>query len=272
MNTVFEKYKNIHEGKRVFLIANGPSLAYTNLDLIKDELSIAMNKVSLIYPKNELWRPTYYMFSSTNVNSPKWGRSWIDAVRVASAEERSIPFVASQFKNPIDPNNNIPRINWFGSMSETKPSIKGDVQKSCFSTNIIERIDKSGTTMNLALQLTYHMGFSEVVLLGADLGFTKDTGSSSDPNHFDPSYRADLSRPEKCNNQMRNIHSLAYKYFLKRDKTTKFYNASLKTSLDVYPIIDYEKYILSDQLIFEQAKLKKAKEFWDFPHQYIVYK
>ena len=65
MNTVFEKYKNIHEGKRVFLIANGPSLAYTNLDLIKDELSIAMNKVSLIYPKNELWRPTYYMFSST---------------------------------------------------------------------------------------------------------------------------------------------------------------------------------------------------------------
>ena len=67
MNTVFEKYKDKHKGDRVFLVANGPSLANTNLDLIKDEISIALNKVSLIYPKNKLWRPTYYLYSSTNV-------------------------------------------------------------------------------------------------------------------------------------------------------------------------------------------------------------
>tara|TARA_R110000824_G_scaffold198336_3_gene382324 strand:+ start:2993 stop:3811 length:819 start_codon:yes stop_codon:yes gene_type:complete len=272
MNTVFKKYKNIHEGKRVFLIANGPSLAYTNLDLIKDEISIAMNKVSLIYSKNKLWRPTYYMFSSTNVNSPQWGQSWIDAVREASSEERSIPFIAGQFRSPIDPNNTIPRINWFNSMSETKPSAKGDVQKSCFSTNIIERIDKSGTTMNLALQLTYHMGFSEVIFLGADLGFTMDTGSKCDPNHFDESYRANVSRPEKANNQMRNIHSLAYRYFLKRDNNVKFYNASLKTCLDVYPIIDYKKYILHNNIVLQEDKLKQAKSFWRAPHQYIIKK
>ena len=31
MNPVFEKYKDKHTGDRVFLIANGPSLKYTNL-------------------------------------------------------------------------------------------------------------------------------------------------------------------------------------------------------------------------------------------------
>ena len=50
-NDDLKKYKNVHKGKRVFLIGNGPSLAKTNLDLIKDEYSIAMCRISLIYPK-----------------------------------------------------------------------------------------------------------------------------------------------------------------------------------------------------------------------------
>jgi len=270
MNTVFEEFKNKHKNDRVFLIANGPSLANTNLNLIKDEISIAMNKVSLIYPKNTLWRPTYYLFSSTNVNHPDWGKSWTESVQIACREEKSIPFVSNQFKNTIDPKDKIPRIKWFTSMSEHKPTPEGLIDKSCFSTDVVKRIDKSGTTMNLALQLTLHMGFKEVILLGADLGFTKDTGSQKDPNHFDESYRANLSRPKKANNQMRNIHSLAYRYFNKLNENVKFYNASLKTCLDVYPIIDYEKYIIDDQIVFQNKRLEEAKQYWDAPHQYII--
>ena len=274
MNPVFEKYKDKHKGDRVFLIANGPSLAYTNLNLIKDEISIAMNKVSLIWARNEMWRPTYYLFSSTNVNSPIWGQSWIDSVREAAMEEGITSFIAKQFKPAIDPHDTIPQINWFKSMSENKPDTKGDILDSCFSRNINERIDKSGTSMNLALQLAYHMNFKEIIILGSDLGFIPDDGSTSDPNHFDESYRAEIAgyKIKKINNQMRNVHSLAYKNFLERDKEIKIYNASLKTYLDVYPIIDYEKYILHDQLVFQQDRLNQAKEYWDSPHQYIVYK
>jgi hypothetical protein len=227
-----------------------------------------MNKVSLIYPKNKLWRPTYYLFSSTNVNSPIWGQSWIDAVREAASEERTIPFIATQFKEAIDPNNTIPRINWFSSMSENKPSPEGDVLESCFSTDIVKRIDKSGTTMNLALQLAYHMNFSEIIFLGADLGWTKDLGSESDPNHFDKSYRANISNPQKANYQMRNIHSLAFSKLKQRNKNTKLYNASLKTCLDIYPIINYEKYILENEIVPLQDKIEAAKEFWEKPPQY----
>ena len=263
MNKCFEYYKDIHIGKRCFIVANGTSLKETNLDLIKDEITIGMNKISLVYDKTE-WVPTYYFFTSTNVNNKVWGDSWTRSVRESIDNEFTTSFISSKFKNRIDPKNKY-KINWFDSMSETKPTIAGDLDESCFPTQITERIDKSGTSVNVALQMAYWFGFSEICFVGADLGFVEDHGSRNDPNHFDPSYRADMPRPYKANNQMRNVHSLALKYFNK--KGVKVYNASVKTVLDTYPIIDLASY-LNGELIYRDDDLKTAKEFWDKPPQY----
>ena len=270
MNKVFKDYKNKHQGKRVFLIANGPSLANTNLDLIKDEYSFAMNRISLKY-KDTQWRPTYYLFSSTNVKPQKpWHKEWRRSVKESVLEEKTTCFIASQFKQDIDPYGIFGKIKWFSSMSEKKPNNIGDIDPSCFSTNVVERIDKTGTTMNLALQLVYHMGFSEVIFLGADLGWTKDSGTKSDPNHFDKSYVAEILRPEKANNQMRNVHSLSLKKFQEAGKKVKFYNASLKTVLDIYPIIDFEEYILNNRVVKKDDEINLAKSFWNKPPQYKI--
>tara|TARA_R110002110_G_scaffold279139_4_gene494265 strand:+ start:1345 stop:2169 length:825 start_codon:yes stop_codon:yes gene_type:complete len=271
-NDVFRKYENKHEGKRVFLVANGPSLAETNLNLLKNEITIAMNRVSLIYDKNPDWRPTYYLFSSTNVRHPSWGPAWTESVRRSVSEPTTTSFIAKMFKPTIDPNDNFSQINWFDSMTENKPSPSGDILETCFPTNIVERVDKSATTMNIALQLSYHMGFSEIVLVGADLGWSGDRGSTNDPNHFDKSYRADIPQEKvyKINHQMRNVHSLAYKKFLERDKNIKFYNASLRTFLDVYPIINFEKYLSDNEVIIEESKRQKAQSYWDKPHQFKI--
>ena len=270
MNKVFQNYKNIHQGKRVFLIANGPSLAETDLSLLKDEITIAMNRISLIYSKNCDWRPTYYLFSSTNVRHPEWGKAWTTSVREAVSENDTTSFIAEMFKSTIDPLDQYDDIKWFGSMSENKPAKNGNILSSCFSTDVVHRIDKSGTTMNLALQLVYHMGFSEVVILGADLGWTGDRGSKNDPNHFDTSYQADIPHEKvyKINNQMRNVHSLAIRSLHKKNNKIKMYNASLKTKLDVYPIIDYKSYIIDDKIVHRDQELKEAMSFWDKPAQY----
>ncbi len=268
-NMVFENYKNKHEGERVFIIANGPSLKDTDLDILENEVTIAMNRISLIYDKNPKWKPTYYLFSSTNVRPDKpWGAEWTSSVREAISKEETTSFVAYQFKNYIDPTNQFPKVKWFSSMTETKPTQEGILSDSSFSTDIVESIDKSGTTMNLALQLCYHMGFSEIVIVGADLGWSKDLGTKSDPNHFVESYRADIPKPEKVNHQMRNVHSLAKKRFSERGCGTKIYNASLSTVLDVYPIINYEKYVSKKEVLVEEDRVEKAKSFWDRPHQF----
>jgi hypothetical protein len=268
MNKVFEKYKNIHENKRVFLVANGPSLNDIDLDLIKDEISFGMNRISLVYNKTQ-WRPTYYVFSSTNVRPDKpWAKQWQNSVRDSLNEAKVTSFVADMFMSYIDPYGNFPNTRWFNSLSENKPNLKGEIIESCFSTDVVDRIDKTGTTMNLALQLCYHMGFNEIIFVGADLGWTKDTGTNTDPNHFDKNYIAEILRPEKANNQMRNVHSLSLKYFNKRNKEVKFYNASKTTVLDVYPIIDFESYIKKGKVIERSADLVKAKKFWERPPQY----
>ena len=267
MNKVFEKYKDTHKGKRAFLIGNGPSLNKTNLNLLEHEISFAMNKISLLYDKYPKWKPTYYLFSSSNVNHPDWGKSWTQSVRESLAVEETTSFVANIFKKTIDPKNDFPNTKWFSSMSEHKPDQNGLIKSKCFSKNVVERIDKSGTTMNLALQLCLHMGFSEIVLLGTDLGYKLDTGSKKDPNHFDKSYRANISNPRKANNQMRNIHSLAYNVFKKRD--VKMYNATVETHLDVYPIINFEKYVLNNEVIVSQKRLEQAKKSWDVKPQYV---
>ena len=60
-NLVFEDYKDKHKNERLFLIGNGPSLAETDLNLLKNENTLAMNRISLIYDKNIDWKPTYYL-------------------------------------------------------------------------------------------------------------------------------------------------------------------------------------------------------------------
>lgn len=261
-NRVFEKYKNIHNGKRVFLIGNGPSLAKTDLGLIENEYSIAMNRISLIYRKHKNWRPTYYLFSSTNVNNTSWGEEWLSSVRSAIIEKNTTSFIAAVFKARIDPKEELD-VNWFESVSETRPGSMGEVSADSFSTDIVERVDKSGTSMSMALQLAYHMGFSEIIFLGADLGWTKDLGSQDDPNHFDKSYRADISNPYKANFQMRNIHKLAGSKFRSLKPNVKLYNASKCTVLDTYPIIDFEAYVKENKIVLREEELQLAGQFWE---------
>ena len=131
-NNVFKNYKDLHVGKRVFLIGNGPSLANTNLDLLKDEISIAMNRVSLIYDKNPKWRPTYYLFSSTNVKNSVWGNDWITSVENAITEPRTTSFIAKMFKQYIDPWDEYDQVQWFEAMSETKPTVEGSISETLF--------------------------------------------------------------------------------------------------------------------------------------------
>ena len=262
MNEVFNEYKDFHKDERVFLIGNGPSLAETDLNLLKNENTIAMNRISLMYNKYKEWRPTYYIYCSTNVNDKRWGNEWLSSVQSALTEKSTTSFVASIFRERIDPQSKFNKVNWFSSLSETKPDSKGNIIPESFSTNIVNRIDKSGTTMNLALQLAYHMGFKEIIFVGTDLGWTKDVGTKNDPNHFDKNYRADISNPYKANQQMRNVHKLALSVFNKNKPHVKIYNASIRTVLDVYPIIEFYNYVKNNKIINRDEDNKKARLYW----------
>ena len=53
-----KKFHNIHAGERCFLIANGPSLSKTNINLLKNEITFGLNRIYLNYPNME-FKPSY---------------------------------------------------------------------------------------------------------------------------------------------------------------------------------------------------------------------
>jgi len=105
MNVCIKKYKGHYSG-RCFIVGNGPSLANTNLDLIKDEISFGMNRIPLIYNKTK-WRPTYYIYCSTNVNTVEWGTAWTKSVNDAVNEKKTTCFIWEKFKHLVKEGQNV---------------------------------------------------------------------------------------------------------------------------------------------------------------------
>lgn len=223
-------WRNKHVGERVFIIGNGSSLNQTDLNLISGEHAIAMNRISLIYGRTT-WRPSYYLFVSDNVRHPTWGEDWTDSVNKAVSEPGTTCFVWDTFADLIEDDT---QVQWLSSVTERPLASDGT-----FSTNIAQYISKTGTTINTAFQLAYHLGFSQIVLLGADLSWVTTTGKKKDANHFDPSYSAQIPDGERERRRMRLAHQYAYPYFL--DAGRQVLNATVDTWLDIYPLVDYER-------------------------------
>ena len=43
--------KDIHKGKRGFIIGNGPSLKQTDLSRLKDEITFGLNRIYMMFPQ-----------------------------------------------------------------------------------------------------------------------------------------------------------------------------------------------------------------------------
>ena len=243
MNSNLKKYKDIHKGKRVFLIGNGPSLKDTELDLIKGEYSIAMNGISEIFGKTK-WRPSYYVYTSTMIENKDWENVWSKFVDNVLKEDIIKAFIWRRFSRIINDKYN--NIEWLNNVTDNKGNYL--ISEKWWPKNIEERIDKSATTMNVALQLANYMGFNEIILLGCDL-MKESTDVKNDQNHFCKLYYKpfgnDKNKISKYNEKIKNVYILARKNI---PQNIKIYNASLITKLDVLPKIDYKLYLKSNKI------------------------
>lgn len=231
--------ENIGLGKRIFLVGNGPSLNDMNLDLLEGEDSMAMNRINLLYPKTK-WRPSYYLFCSSNCEHSEWGHKWSKSILDASNEEKTTPIIWSRFKNSIQDNGGglLPeKTLYLNSMSENR--IGSDSQ---FSTNAFDRLDKSGTTMNVALQLAYYMNYDEVYIIGCDSNWVtaKETMKTEegDINHFHPDYHAFIGDGNHEFWRMNTTHLTAKKFYDIAGK--KIYNAGYNSAITAYEKVEFK--------------------------------
>jgi hypothetical protein len=215
--------KDIHRGQRCFIIGNGPSLKQTDLSRLRNEFTFGMNRIYLMFP--ELGFTSRYYVSTNNL---------VIEQCAADIHDLTMPkFLAWHARRFVTPTPD----TIFLHTTYTGPK---------FAQDAAERLWEGATVTYVTLQLAYHMGFDQVILIGVDHSFTTQgkpnstvTSQGDDPNHFHPGYFGkgfrwqlpDLETSERSYHLARQAYEAAGRSVL---------DATVGGKLTVFPKIAYE--------------------------------
>jgi hypothetical protein len=114
-----------------------------------------------------------------------------------------------------------------------------------FSRDVRGRVWEGATVTNVILQLAFHMGFQQVILIGVDHSYsttgkpnTTVTSQGDDPNHFSPSYFGKGFRW-----QLPDLETSEVGYAMARDAYQKagreVLDATIGGKLTIFPKVNY---------------------------------
>ncbi|MGA7193144.1 MAG: 6-hydroxymethylpterin diphosphokinase MptE-like protein [Anaerolineales bacterium] len=216
-------FKDIHKGKRAFIIGNGPSLKQTDLSKIKNEFTFGMNRIYLLFP--ELGFSTTYFVSINDL-----------VIEQCADEIAALPipkFIAWHAHRHF---KTFPDELMFLYTTYTGPK---------FAYDMTRRVWEGATVTNVALQLAFYMGFQQVILIGVDHNFTSKgdanktvISTGDDPNHFSANYFGkgfrwqlpDLDTSEIGYQKARDAYGKAGREVL---------DATVGGKLTIFPKVDY---------------------------------
>ena len=165
--------KDSHRGQRCFLIGNGPSLRQTDLSQLKNEFTFGLNRIYLLFP--ELGFSTTYLVSVNDLVLEQCAGEM-----QALSLPRFVTWRARRWFRPA------PGITFLDT------DFTGEED---FAPDCLGRIFEGYTVTYVALQLAFHMGFKEAILIGVDHNFQTQgpanqaiVSQGDDPNHFAPNY------------------------------------------------------------------------------------
>ena len=214
--------KDIHAGQRCFIIGNGPSLKQTDLSRLQGEFTFGMNRIYLAFP--ELGFPTTYYLSVNNL-----------VIEQCTADIRSLPipkFLSWRSHPLIQPTEDMA----FLHTTYTGPKFARDARG---------RLWEGATVTYVALQLAFHMGFAQTILIGVDHNFTTQgkpnttvVSKGDDPDHFHAGYFGkgfrwqlpDLVTSERAYQMARQAYTQTGRQVL---------DATIGGKLTVFPKVDY---------------------------------
>lgn len=243
--------KDIHKGKRCFIIGNGPSLSPTDLDALhkNNEICFASNYINRIYPYTK-WRPNYYMIMDTTILSEDFA-----IIKEAEADMIILPELAQRYYGDIDSAHLIIK----SAVDSGTPVAAvvvlvaaGNTLKPYFSSDASRLIYSIWTVTASHLQLAAYMGFSEIYLLGCDNtpGDLHDVEKFvSEQTHFYKENDMDINIALKtqsyvANAELRKVQTQKqYEYFDEYSRTHGFrlYNATRGGNLEAFERVDFDK-------------------------------
>jgi len=168
----FEKLlslKDAYLGKRCFVCATGPSMTVADLEKLKDEYTLGVNSICMIYPKTQ-WRPSFYGISDRLVY--KNLKSLIETHDI-------LTFVGT---NAFERDNALPP-DWIlfpeNYVYHAYCTAFEDDYRGKFSEDCYAAVYDCYTIVLNMIQILFYMGFKEIYLLGCDCNYV--VGAK---NHF----------------------------------------------------------------------------------------
>lgn len=214
--------KDIHRGQRCFIIGNGPSLKRTDLSKLEHEFTFGMNRIYLGFPEMG-FETTYFLTINSLV------------IEQCAEEIRRLKmprFVSWRSHRAI---GSAPDLNFLHT-TYTGPKFAADARG---------RLWEGATVTYVALQLAFHMGFQQVILIGVDHSYsaqgrpnTTVTSQGDDRDHFHNAYFGkgfrwqlpDLETSERSYAMARHAYAAAGRQVL---------DATVGGQLTVFPKVKY---------------------------------
>ncbi len=156
-----KKLKKVHEGKRCFIVGNGPSLTLEDLEKLKEEYSFGFNRIYELFDKTA-WRPNYYMVLDNDVmNTVASNVETIDAqLRILNVMGKAKGIKSDD------------RTCFFCSYGIYRAKEFKFVKKS-LSKDISKFVSLNFSVSAAAIEMAIYMGFKEIYLIGLDNNFSR---------------------------------------------------------------------------------------------------
>ena len=234
-----QSLKGLYQGKRCFIMGNGPSLNHMDLTLFKNEFVWGSNRCYLLYNRID-WRPKFYSAVDERV-VPDIAGELNDIIQ--NDETDTLYFIPLWYRRNIMKADNV---YWFDLRESEIESLPFRV----FSTDPSDYVPGVATVTIALLQLAIYLGFNPIYLIGCDTNYKipktviheGDAGlistENDDANHFSPYY---FGKNSKWHEPF--VEKMIWHY--EQAKTAcelleiQVLNATVGGKLEVFPRINY---------------------------------
>lgn len=224
------RVKNIFQGKRCFVIGNGPSLTLNDLDILSEEITFSCNNSMQLWDKT-MWRPTCF-----------WGADHLFIDKNVNTEEK-LQYILSNCQYMFT--------SFRGGLFE-KYHYKYDnllylylyrTNQLAFSEEISEKTYSIGSSIFVLLQIAVYMGVTEIYLVGCDYSFRNELKSNGKlvVNHNVQTHMKNMDQSEEgryCVEAIMEEYLCAKNYA--ESHGIKIYNATRGGKLEVFERVDFD--------------------------------
>lgn len=246
--------KNIHAGRRAFILGNGPSINSQNLTLLKNEVTFATNWF-VNHPRYAGIDPKYYcvssheMFGGWRNPTPQANRDWLASM--TSKAGNSTKILSYRFRDYIESQCVFPSSKCQYLLFD-KPKYQVDIRED-INLDLSQPMDDGYTgVLTFCLPLAIHMGIKEIYLVGCDCDYAIQPGSTEKAYFYDYSqHKTSTTKIDSLERVWADDGPVFKAYEVARDRCAlegvSIVNCTAGGRLEVFPRAKYEDVVSTGQ-------------------------